>query len=211
MKQIILIFTALAFIGLSAQSQDNRSKFKFGIKLGSNYSNVYDTEGEEFNADARFGFVTGAFMCIPIGEMMGVQPEILFSQKGFKATGSLLGSTYHFTRTTSYIDVPIFFTLKPASFLTIMAGPQYSYLLQQKDLFESGTTTIAQETEFMNDDIRKNIFGFVLGGDVNLDHFVVGGRFGFDLFKNNSDGSSTTPRYKNVWFQATLGYKFYSE
>ena len=214
MKTIILIIAAVIFMtGYSSAQEtltDFRDKLQFGLKIGGNYSNVYDAEGEEFRADGKFGMAAGAFVSIPIGIYMGLQPEILFSQKGFEATGSILGNTYEFTRTTNYIDVPLLFSLKPSSFLTLLAGPQYSYLLKQKDEFANATSSIDQEQEFENDNIRKNTLGFTGGIDINLNHLVVGARVGGDVLNNNGDGTSTTPRYKNVWFQATLGYRFYN-
>lgn len=220
MKQIIIATIAIfTCIGISGNAQntenynsqgegiDTRGKLQFGLKAGINYSNVYSTKGEEFEADPKFGFAAGAFLAIPIGEKIGIQPEIQFSQKGFKATGVILGSPYEFKRTTSYIDAPIYFTLKPAEFLTLMAGPQYSYLIKQKDVFENALTTVEQEQEFENDDIRKNTLGFSTGIDVNLEHTVISGRIAWDIQENNRNGSSTTPRYKNVWFQIALGYK----
>jgi hypothetical protein len=193
----------------SAQGRfDYSEKFTFGVKGGLNLSNVYDTKGEQFDADAKFGFVAGAFMSIPLGKVIGVQPEILISQKGFQATGVLLGAPYSFTRTTTYIDVPLLFAVKPFELLTLLAGPQYSYLQIQKDVFGSATTSVDQETQFKNDNIRKNTLCFTGGADLNLDHVVVGARLGWDLFNNNGDGTSTTPRYKNVWYQGTIGFRF---
>jgi len=78
----------------------------------------------------------------------------------------------------------------------------------QKDVFGSATTTVDQETQFKNDNIRKNTLCFIGGADLNLDHVVVGARLGWDLFNNNGDGTSTTPRYKNVWYQGTIGFRF---
>jgi len=37
---------------------------------------------------------------------------------------------------------------------------------------------------------------------------VLSGRVAWDLYDNNGDGTSTTPRYKNVVGQITLGYRF---
>ena len=210
-KQILIIAAVTAIANISSAQEnttDLRSKLKFGLKIGTNYSNVYDAKGEEFHADPRFGLAAGAFVAIPIGTYMGIQPEILFSQKGFKATGKILESTYKFTRTTSYIDVPVFFTLKPSEFLTVLAGPQYSYLVSQRDVFVNASTSIEQEQEFVNDNVRKNTLCFTGGGDITLKHVVIGARVGWDLLKNNGDGTSTTPRYKNVWYQATIGYRF---
>jgi len=191
-----------------AQSNDSRSSFHFGIKAGLNFANVYDEQGEEFRADGKTGFAGGVFMTIPLGEVFGVQPEVLFSQKGFKATGSLLGTNYGLTRTTNFIDVPLYFTVKPLPLLTILAGPQFSYLIQQKDEFNSELGSAEQIKEFENDNIRKNILGAALGLDVNFDPLVIGLRAGWDLSTNNGDGSSQTPRYKNGWVQLSLGYRF---
>lgn len=191
-----------------AQDGDTRSQFQFGIKAGGNYANVYDEQGEDFRADGKLGFAGGAFVSIPIGNVFGIQPEFLFSQKGFKAEGQLLGSNYGLTRTTNFIDVPLYLAIKPLSVVTILVGPQFSYLMQRKDEFNSALGTAEQVEEFKNDNIRKNILGAALGVDINVSQLVVGARAGWDLSTNNGDGTSQTPRYKNAWVQATLGYRF---
>ncbi len=211
MKKSILILAIITLTGnaITAQNEtDLREKLLFGLKVGANYSNVYDSKGQDFQADPKLGFAGGAFLAIPIGKYLGVQPEVLLSQKGFAATGSLFGSTYKFTRTTTYIDAPLLFAFKPSEFITLLAGPQYSYLLNQKDVWTSSTTSFLQETEFKNENLRKNTLCFTGGIDLTLKHIVLGARAGWDLQNNNGDGSSTTPRYKNAWYQATVGYRF---
>jgi hypothetical protein len=213
MKKLLLIFIATASIAANSNAQksntDVREKFQFGFKAGANLSNVYDSKGEQFDADPKLGFATGAYFAIPIGRYFGVQPEVLFSQKGFHATGRFFGSSYEFTRTTSYIDIPLFFAFKPLEFITVLAGPQYSYLIKQTDEFKTTASSSLQEKEFKNDNIRKNTLCFVGGADITIKHFVLGARLGWDIQNNNGDGTSATPRYKNVWYQATLGYRFY--
>lgn len=213
MKNTILIIAAVFAIACVGHAQENETNFReellFGIKIGANYSNVYDTQGEQFNADAKFGLATGGFIAIPIGKYLGFQPELLFSQKGFQATGVILGSPYKFTRTTNYLDIPLLFSLKPSESFTILAGPQYSYLIKRTDTFANATTSTAQEQEFKNDNIRKNTLSFIIGADINLNHIVLGARAGWDVQNNIGDGTSTTPRYKNVWYQATVGYRFF--
>lgn len=212
MKQLFFTITLVAFIVSSAIAQDDidiRTKFMFGLKAGANYSNVYDSEGEEFTVDPKFGLAAGAYFSIPIGKFIGVQPEVLFSQKGFRATGRILGANYDLKRTSNYLDVPLLFAVKPASFITILAGPQFSYLFYQKDEFKNAFTTVEQEQEFENDNIRKNTLCFTGGVDINLSHLVLSARAGWDIQNNAGDGSSSTPRYKNAWYQATIGYRFY--
>ena len=214
MKKILLTIAAVASISGVSMAQDRevivdmRNDLLFGLKVGGNLSNVYDTKGGDFEADAKFGLAAGGFLSIPIGTYIGVQPEVMFSQKGFQGSGGALGNRYEFTRTSNYLDVPIFLTLKPAEPITLMAGPQFSFLMKQTDVFSNSFLTHEQEQQFNNDNIRKNTLCFVAGLDVNLMHVVLSGRAGWDVQNNNGDGSATEPRYKNVWYQATLGFRF---
>jgi hypothetical protein len=213
MKKIYIYALCFSFVALGtkvkAQSDDNRNELGIGIKAGINNSNVWDEQKEDFNADSKIGFVGGAFLSIPLGRIIGFQPEVLISQKGFQGFGHLLGTPYSFSRTTTYLAVPLLLQVKPSKFITVVGGPQFSYLLHQKDVYTFGTNSIEQEEEFRNENIRKNIMGFTLGADVNLTSaIVISGRVGWDFQNNNGDGTSTTPRYKNQWLQLTLGYKF---
>lgn len=215
MKKTIIVFAVLTSITLTNQAIaqdvniiDFREKLTIGAKAGLNLSNVYDSRGEEFDADAKFGWAVGGFVAIPFGKFIGFQPELLLSQKGFQATGSFFGSPYSFTRTTTYIDVPLLIALKPTEFITFLVGPQYSYLTKQSDVFTSSSTSMEQQTAFDNDNIRKNTLCFTGGVDFTLKHMVVGVRAGWDVQNNNGNGTSTIPRYKNMWYQATLGYRF---
>lgn len=205
----MLAFVTISVTNGNAQSTiDNRETLSFGLKLGANYSNVYDSENEDFVADAKFGLAAGAFVAIPFGKFIGIQPEVMYSQKGFKSTGTYFGSSYEMTRTTDFIDVPLLFAVKPIEQVTVLFGPQFSYLLKQKDEFTGGTISSTQQQEFDNDDITKNIMGLTGGVDINVDKLVFGLRTGWDIKTNEGDGNSSTPRYKNMWYQATVGYKF---
>ena len=212
MKKIILSIIAATFmVNLSSAQEepvDLRKNLTFGLKAGVNLSNVYDATGEEFDNEAKFGLAAGAFVAIPLGTYIGIQPEVLFSQKGFKATGSVLGSDYEFKRNTNYLDVPIFLALKPSPIVTLLAGPQFSFLLDGKYDFENEIISGELGDEFENDDVRNNTLCLTGGIDLTLDNLVISGRAGWDLKENNEKGESTTPRYKNVWLQATIGFRF---
>lgn len=205
---MLMILSILPLIGMG-QDKELRDNFTIGVKIGSNISNVYDSEGEEFVADPKTGLALGAFATIPLLQLIAIQPELILSQRGFKSSGRILGGNYDMTRTSTFIDVPILFVFRPFDFVSILAGPQYSYLTHQKNEFRNGTTGIVQEQEFENEDLRRNLLCFTGGIDINIKHIVIGGRFGVDLQNNRPDGSSTTPRYKNMWYQLTVGYRFF--
>jgi Outer membrane protein beta-barrel domain len=209
MKKVSFLITAIALLSFNSYAQESTEMFNFGIKGGANFSNVYDSQGEKFNADGKFGLAVGAFATIPLGKLFGIQPEVLYSERGFKAKGSVLGSDYDLTRTTGYIDIPLLLAIKPVSIVTILVGPQYSFLINEKNLFTSTVTSVQQEQTFKNDNVRKNTLCLTGGVDLNIiSNIVFSARAGWDLQNNNGDGTSTTPRYKNAWYQATIGFKF---
>ena len=206
-KGALLITLFFATIGFSQSTADTRDELKFGIKAGVNYSNVYDEQGQDFVASGKTGFAAGAFVAIPLGKFFGIQPEVMYSQKGYKATGTALGFNYDYSKTTSYVDVPLLLQIKPIPMLSFVAGPQFSYLLDTKYSF-NGNTTTTTEANVNSDNYKKNIFGFVVGADVNIDHFLISGRAGWDINKSDAEGNSTAPRYKNQVLQLTVGYIF---
>ena len=206
-KIAVLIALFTASFGFSQVTSDTRDELKLGIKAGVNYSNVYDEQGQDFVASGKAGFAAGAFVAIPIGKFFGIQPEVMYSQKGYKATGNVLGFGYDYTRTTSYLDIPLLLQIKPIPMVSIVAGPQFSYLLDTKNTF-NGNSSTTTEASINSDNYKKNIFGFVIGADLNVDHFIISGRAGWDISKSDADGNSTAPRYKNQVLQLTVGYSF---
>ncbi len=208
MIAMVTLGVASSYAQFSSSSTDYRNRLYFGVKLGANYSNVYDSQGDNFVADAKFGLAGGGFVSIPIGTYFGIQPELVFAQRGYKSTGTFLGNSYSMTRTTDYLDIPILAAFKPIEYVTVLFGPQFSYLLKQSDKFSGGSITSTQEQIYSNDNYRKNTCCLTGGADLNMAQLVIGVRAGWDVESNNGDGTSTTPRYKNMWYQATIGYRF---
>ncbi len=206
-KISIILLLLIASKPVQAQIEDNRELLSFGLKAGLNLSNVWDSKGEDFVADPKYGVVGGAFVSLPLGKYLGFQPELMISQKGFKGSGSLLGFTYSNTRTTTFLDVPLLVQFKPIQYLSILAGPQFSYLLKEKNVYTFGSNSTEQEQQFNNEDPRNNILGFVVGLDLNVDMLVISARAAWDFQTNNKNSVSTTPRYKNQLLQLTVGFR----
>jgi len=198
----------VCIVGIARVNAQGSSKFKLGIKAGLNYSNIYDVEGEDFVADSKLGVAAGTFVFFPIGDLLGFQPELLLSTKGFRATGFIYGMPYEMTRTTTFLDIPLLFVLRPIPLVSIVGGPQISYLLEQRDVFQASFISYEAEKELENQNIRRNVLSFVGGVDINMGHFVLGTRIGCDVQNNRGDGTSSNPLYKNIWMQATLALRF---
>lgn len=207
-KSIVIVLLTLKVGTSFAQMKADFGQFSIGVKAGANLSNIWDAQGEDFVADSKLGAVGGVFFAVPIGKYLGIQPEVLFSQKGFKGGGKLLSFPYTFTRTTSYINVPILLQLKPIEGFSILAGPQFSYLLKEKNVYTFGSNSTEQEAAFANEDLRNNILGFIVGAELTVSSIVISARAGWDFQTNNKNSVSTTPRYKNQLLQLTVGYNF---
>jgi hypothetical protein len=90
---------------------------------------------------------------------------------------------------------------------SINVGPQFSFLTKQTDVFSSTILTTEQQQAFSNDNYRKNLMSLTAGVALDFGKVVLDVRANYDLQRNNGDGTSTTPRYKNAWYQATLGFR----
>jgi hypothetical protein len=97
-----------------------------GVKGGINVANVSTNIADiEELVDSKTGFVGGAFATFSLGSLFAVQPELLYSQKGFKAEEEGLSAELG----TNYVEIPVLLKaqfklamLRPA----IYAGPVLS-------------------------------------------------------------------------------------
>ncbi|HEX9513565.1 MAG TPA: porin family protein [Puia sp.] len=208
------IFPTLLVLCLSNSvfSQENAEKNnddlapRIGLKGGLSIATLIKTNDNNFSSTPLYGFNGGGVLQLPLGKIISLQPEVLFSQKGYRATGTGLTGDYNYRRYLNFLDIPLLLRINASKSLGIVVGPQYSYLLATHTKFNSGATSYEQTVNNENDNITKNIFGGVIGLDINLDNNVfIYGRYTIDFKNNNGDGTSSTPAYKNQVIQIGLG------
>ncbi|WP_025743828.1 porin family protein [Aquimarina pacifica] len=119
MKKLILI--AIAFIGLSITSK--AQDIKFGFKGGVNLATI---NGDDISdqVDGRTGYHIGAVVQLSLAETIALQPELLYSAQGIEDTD------------IDYLNLPVLFKLKFAKILSVEAGPQFGFVVN--DNFEVG-------------------------------------------------------------------------
>lgn len=147
MKKLILV-SAFILSVVSAYSQG----ISYGIKGGYNYSTIRVSNNQRL-IDGQDGFHAGAFMNIS-AILLQVQPEILFSQKGYEVEN---GNDLKM----NYIDFPLLLKVKVLPFVTVDAGPQYSYLINTKET--SDDIVVPAMPTFKKSDLSA-----VIGGSVNV-------------------------------------------
>jgi len=204
----IVLFLIIAIPGwvLSQNNEDlDQQKIRFGPKLGITFSNVQNSLEDNFESAGKLGFVGGGFITIPLGSVISVQPEVLFTQKGFYGINTVMGNSYEFKRTSNFLDIPVFAVWNLSPRIKLLAGPQFSFLLKQTDVVTYPINSTSVENELATDNMRKSIVGGTAGLDFCFQKFVVGVRGSLDFQENRTENSISTPRYKNSWFQVTVG------
>ena len=209
-KIIIAAFFLLVAGGANAQTSDVKNKLSFGIKGGVNFSNIIKTDNSDFSTDFTTGFNAGIFLSIPIVDRLSFQPELMFSQKGYQSyRNNLLGSGT-LTQTTNWIEVPILARIEAARGFNVYVGPQVSFLTKTTNKYDGNFGSSEQTTiESDADRFKNSIVGGVLGIGIDLSPKVsLNGRYALDFQKNNENGTSSTPEFRNQVWQAGLGFKF---
>ncbi|WP_129717217.1 porin family protein [Pedobacter sp. SYP-B3415] len=204
MKKLFFLAAAL-FITVSASAQ-NDSKIRLGLKAGLNISNIIKDDGNNnFNTDYLVGFNGGVTLDIPIVDRLAFSPELLYSTKGYKADAPF-GT---FTQTTHFIDAPLLARINLAGGLNLIAGPQVSFLLSTNNKYENSLGSIERQIDEDSDRFRKSLVGGVIGFRYDINQqFDIHGRYALDFQKNNEDGTSRTPEFRNQVFQVGIGVKF---
>lgn len=201
MKKLFIVAFALLVAGnVSAQGPS------FGVKGGVSFSNIIKTDDSNFKTDYTTGYNAGIFVNVPIVSVLSFQPELMFSQKGYKSERTL-GTL---TQTTNWIEVPVLAKISPTAGFNIYVGPQVSFLTKTNNKFEGNFGT-ADETKYEADadKFKKSIVGGVLGAGFDLTKNVsLNARYALDFQKNNQDGTNETPAFKNQVWQAGLALKF---
>ena len=205
-----LLLSALAG-SAGAQQQTPLSRYpepgvQVGIKGGLSIASVIKTSDNSFSSTPLLGFHGGLELQLPLGRVLSIQPEVLFSQKGYRTPGTAFGNDYDYRRYLNCLDIPLLLRINASRAFGILIGPQYSYLLGTHTTFKTGNNTIVEDVNNNNGNIQKNLLGGVIGAEVQLDeHLFIYGRYSLDFRNNNGDGTSTTPSYKNQVLQFGLG------
>lgn len=211
MKKMIMLPALLVLVStvkLSAQSASKTNDIHFGLRAGVNVSNVIKSGDEDFSTGSKVGFNAAAFLELPIASVFSIQPELQYSQKGFKASGSFLGAPYEYKQTINFIEVPLLAKLKPVPGFGIVIGPQFSFRTSTSTKFSVNNASYESQVEEDNDNLRKNILGGVIGIEAGAKNFVASLRYNIDFQNNNGDGTSSTPKYKNQVIALGLGIVF---
>ena len=192
---------ALLLVAALFTPTETSAQTVIGAKAGLSFSNVsLSGEGASVSFDSRTGFVGGAFAQFGLGSPWFIQPELLYSSKGFKVDSETLS--------LSYFEIPVLFgaafplsnsDLKPMVF----AGPSVAFKLScDAEGFDCG------------DSIKSFDFALVFGAGIQYSlesiSLFLDGRYGLGLADvgDDADLSYFDVAAKNRTWQFMAGVGF---
>ena len=201
MKKLLLSGALLAATAGIAHAQSP----SFGIKAGASLTNAVGSATTGANYKNKFGFHGGFVANLPVSDIFSIQPELLYSMKGYKFNGidPYSAVTYNFKQTLHYIDVPVLARIN-AGGLFFEAGPQIGYLVAAKSSIDDGT--VPTRSYSGRDNLRKVDFGYAAGLGYQLPNGPgIGLRYngGFKNIFNTYEGAGA----RNSAFQLYLSYR----
>jgi hypothetical protein len=203
-KQIMITAFCMLFTIFSYGQPPVKSfKTSFGVKCGVNLSTIKNgQEGIDFSPDQIAGFNGGVFMNIHFGfrnqgsasgtGLLGIQPELLFSQQGFSFGGESV--------TFNYLSLPILAKFYVTNGINLEVGPSFNYMLSA-----SPSTATIGGSEIDNANLKgsKDI-GLVFGAGYEMKTGLI-----FDLRYNYGlSAVASNLAWKNQVIAASIGWKF---
>lgn len=213
MKNQIKFLATIAFIGLSlinVQAQTNSNEPQFGIKGGVNFSNIYNAEVDDNNILTSFN--AGLYGAFPIGDIISVQPEILYSRKGGELTYNNAIITGKTQFKLNYIEVPALLKVNITENLSVHAGPYFAYLIDAEVNNDANGNAIDFENDYDNNDFNKFDVGISGGVGFGFDVLGLGIRYNYGLStvgkeRDFAGTAYTIPNGKNSNLSLYMSYK----
>ncbi len=185
------------------QQTDDFYRPRVGIEAGLSIANTVDSYDANYSTDGILGFNAGLTATVPIVYPFSFQPEVLFSQKGYKA----YTTDGTFTQRNNYIDIPLLANFRLVRGFNFLVGPQINIPVSSTSTFNDGFT-VDRESYYDNSSNKSYVAG-VIGLSVDLNQNVdIHGRYVIDLSSNTYDINSPIPNYRNQVWQFGIGIKF---
>ncbi len=190
----------LSVVSMQAQSRNHKNTdgtVAFGIKGGVNVSTIHVENGVTAgDVDGKVGFHAGGLAHIHVNKYFALQPEILYSNQGYKYTLANQSSRINL----HYINLPVLGQFMVGDGFRLETGPQLGILAAASQKAGKTSTDI-------KDNMKPVEASWVFGlGYVTPSGFGVDARYNLGI--SNINDVANTPGVHNRVFQAGVFYQF---
>lgn len=222
-----LFFAAALAAGLFL-SEAKAQSISIGPRLGLNFSHVAFTEGDvyhrnEFKSDQKdlTGAQVGVVANIGLTDLLSIQPEFLYSQKGRRHEGVFRpwNAAYEYKYRLNYLEIPV---LLKATFGSenlhafVNGGPYLAYLLGGKNNYLVGGNETEDELELKyRNGVKPNrsdiglALGGGLGSKIGPGNLALELRYSLgltDLNQYQNERDPRWPKYANRTLGVSVSY-----
>jgi len=220
-KLCIFVVMGILVLILLLPNSASAYEIKGGLKIGLNMANIHGKDVKEFeqvvggNWESKLVFCGGGYITLTLTEMIAIQAEVLYTQKGAKYDMTWYDETYSAKFNFSYLEIPVLAKIlipTQSSFKpSLFAGPALALKLSGKAKSEYAGESYEEDVEAM----KGTDFGFILGAGID---FGLGGvikgkitvdvryNLGLTTISKKVEGESTD--IKNGVFSFMIGYSF---
>jgi len=197
----LFVLFAAGFVNAQAEADNTSDKsISFGVKAGVNFASFTSTSDGFTDKKARVGIHAGVISEFPISDMVSIQAEAVYSQQGYKLASEGVLSDDAVEYQLDYINVPVLAKIYLVEGLSIEAGPQFGFKVNE----QIDNEPLQNGGDSDRDAIEDFEFGMAAGlsFQTNMGLFFSG-RYnrGFtDLVKGQN--------FQNQVIQISAGYKF---
>jgi hypothetical protein len=156
--------------------------------------------GRSFDQKYHPGIHAGFYGQLNFTSKWSLQPELDFNQvicNTGEEFSAIYGGLYPQLVSLDWISVPVMVAFKPIPQLSLLIGPQYSYLVSQ-------TKGILPPQDGSANAFRHSDIALVFGGQLNLGKFMFGIRYWEGY---NNVGFESTDTWRQYGFQAYIAYQ----
>jgi long-subunit fatty acid transport protein len=211
MKKIFL--TAAAVFAFSfANAQD----VKFGAKAGLNMTSIAGDTSDFGDVSSKIGFQVGVFAEIKISDKFAIQPELLYSAQGAKASyvdtykvgGFNVDVNVKATQKLAYLNIPVMAKYFVAEGFSLEAGLQIGFLMSANREDTKSAFGLSDTDSYDNKELFNSTdFAFNVGAGYDItENINLGLRYSIGLSNILKDSGDN--KINNSNFALALGYKF---
>ena len=151
------------------------AQFRYGVKGGFNFANVKHIGSTDNKM--RLGFNTGFFMQIGIVKQFMIQPEILYSVKGYSFPATVYNSNG--TLRLNYLAIPVLARFSRAAGFALLFGPEFGLLLNANSEFDGKDHDVSRNFRKLDIGVGECRLAVMLSSAAI---FIFGYLFLFSLF-----------------------------
>jgi len=207
-KTLALLATGCAVLFLIPLSVSGQTSL--GFQGGLSLATLGGSDVGDMDPGYKTGFGLGAFLELPVSDVLSIQPELLYLQKG--AEGSEQG--VNITVAISYVELPVLLRINVpvegnvAPYFVV--GPAISFKAGCEVTGEGGGVEVKIDCDEAEAETKSVDFGGVVGAGLSFGagpgNIHVGARFNYGL--TTVDDSEYDEDVNNQAFSLLAGYSF---